>query len=143
MESPVQIRFKDMPASAQVERLCRAEAEKLERYHGRITACHVCVSCPHQRHRKGNHYHVRVDLVIPGSELVVDRTPAEHASHETLALAVREAFDAARRRLEDATRRMRGDVKTHTWPPTVGSASSTPSAAPARSPRDGRESTLP
>ncbi len=45
---------------------------------------------------------------------MVDRAkPLDH-SHEDVYVAVRDAFNAAARRLEDHARRMRGDVKTHT-----------------------------
>jgi cold shock CspA family protein len=116
METEVQVTFRDMPVSDEVERLCWKEARKLERYHGRITGCHVLISQPHRHHRKGNLYHVHLDLVVPGGELVIDRTPPEHGSDERLELALREAFDAARRRLEDDLRRRRGLVKAHETP---------------------------
>lgn len=117
METPVQVTFRDMSVSDEIERTCLKEAEKLERYHARITGCHVRISRPHHRHRKGNLFHVQVEVSIPGAEVIVDRAPPEHASDEKLELAIREAFDAARRRLEDAARRRRGDVKTHASPP--------------------------
>ena len=116
METPVQVTFRDMPVSDEIERICWKEAEKLERYHGRITGCHVLIAQPHRHHRKGNLYHVRIDVVIPGGELVVDRAPPAHKSDEQVELALREAFDSARRRLEDAVRRRRGLVKTHETP---------------------------
>lgn len=116
METPVQVTFRDMPVSDEIERICWKEAEKLERYHAKITGCHVLIAQPHHRHRKGNLYHVRIDVVIPGGEVVVDRAPPEHRSDEKIELALREAFDSARRRLEDAVRRRRGLVKTHETP---------------------------
>ncbi|NOT29463.1 MAG: 30S ribosomal protein S30, partial [Planctomycetes bacterium] len=82
MESPVRVTFRDLTASDQIERLCRGEAEKLARFHGRITDCHVRIARLHPRHRKGNLYDVRVDLVLPGSAVVVEHTPAEHARTE-------------------------------------------------------------
>lgn len=116
MGIPVQVSFHEVPVSDEVERVCWREAEKLERYHGRITSCHVLIAQPHRRHRKGNLYDIRVNVVIPGGEVVVNRTPREHASDEKLELAIREAFDTARRRLEDAVRRRRGAVKQHETP---------------------------
>jgi cold shock CspA family protein len=116
METPVQITFRDVPVSDEIERICWREAEKLERYHGRITGCHVLIAQPHRHHRKGNLYQVRLDVVIPGGEVVVDRAPPEHKSDEKVELALREAFDSARRKLEDAVRRRRGQVKTHETP---------------------------
>jgi len=65
------------------------------------------------RRRHGDLYHVRVDLKVPGNEIVVKRDPPEHHSHEDIHVAVRDCFDAVRRQLEDHVRRRRGDVKTH------------------------------
>jgi hypothetical protein len=56
---------------------------------------------------------------VPGKDVVVDRAkPIDHA-HEDVYVAVRDAFDAAVRRLEDQTRKMRGSVETHTGRPPV------------------------
>jgi hypothetical protein len=49
------------------------------------------------RHRQGTIYHVRVDLTAPGGEVVVNREPGEDHTHEDLHVAIRDAFDAARR----------------------------------------------
>lgn len=51
---------------------------------------------------------VRIDLKVPGGEIAVD-----HQHDDDVAVAVREAFAAARRRLEDAIRLRRGEVKLH------------------------------
>lgn len=116
METPVQVTFRDVSPQEAIERMCRHEAGKLERYHGRITSCHVLIALPHHHRHKGNLYRVRVDVVVPGAEFVVDRTPTAHQSDEKLELAIRAAFDAMRRRLEDEVRRQRGDTKTHATP---------------------------
>lgn len=113
MEAPVQVTFRGVPATHETERVCLREAQKLARYHPRITACNVQISQPHRRHHKGNLYDIRIKVLIPRGALVVDRTPPEHASDEKLGLAIREAFDAARRRLEDAARIRRGAIKHH------------------------------
>jgi ribosome-associated translation inhibitor RaiA len=116
METPVQITFRGVPVDDEIERLCRKEVEKLERYHDRITGCHVVIAQPHRRHRHGNLFQVSVDLVVPGAEIAVNRVPSEHEADEKLELALREAFDTARRRLEDHVRRQRGLVKSHETP---------------------------
>jgi ribosome-associated translation inhibitor RaiA len=107
METPVQVTFRDLPVDAEIERFCWNEAVKLERYHDRITGCHVVIAQPHRRHRRGNLYHVRVEVVLPGGEVVVNRVPSEHKTDEKVELALREAFDKARRQLEDRVRRQR------------------------------------
>jgi hypothetical protein len=54
------------------------ESEKLDKFYDRIMRCDVVVEAHHKHHHKGNLYHVRIDLTVPGSELVVNREPDEH-----------------------------------------------------------------
>jgi cold shock CspA family protein len=71
------------------------------------------VESPHRRHHQGRLYHVRVELAVPGRSIVVNREPHEHHEHEDVYVAVRNAFDAVRRQLEDHVRESRGFTKTH------------------------------
>jgi cold shock CspA family protein len=102
-----------MEPSAAIEERIRREAAKLERYSDRITGCRVVVEEPQRRHHQGNLFHIRIDLTLPGGELLVKRAPAEHHAHEDAYVAVRDAFNAARRRLQDHVRRQRHEVKLH------------------------------
>jgi cold shock CspA family protein len=70
-----------------------------------------------RRRRKGDLYHVRIDLTVPGAEIVVRRDPPEDHVHEDVVVAVRDAFKAARRRLQDFARESRGQIKAHDEPP--------------------------
>jgi cold shock CspA family protein len=99
-----------------VEREIAERAERLERFSDRIMGCRVVVETRHRRHQ-GNLYHVRIDLTLPGHEIVVGREPALHHACEDVYVAVRDAFDAARRRLEDYARRGDNRVKAHESPP--------------------------
>ena len=118
MQLPMQISFRGMEPSDAVETKIRERVGKLERFYDRIMGCRVVVESPHRRHHQGKLFHVRVDLTVPGGELAVSREPAEHHAHEDVFVAIRDAFDAAQRRLEDYARRQRGDLKTHEEPRT-------------------------
>ena len=113
MPHPLQITFRNMDASAAIEAAVRERAEKLDELYDRIGSARVVVEAPHRRHHQGTLYHVRVDLHVPGDELVVNREAAENHAHEDVYVAIRDAFDAARRQLADWVRRHRGDVKSH------------------------------
>ena len=113
MQTPIQITFRQMEPSPAVEERIRERAAELERFYDRIVGCHVVVHAPHRRHHQGTLYHVSVDLRVPGAELVVNRESSEQHAHEDIYVAIRDAFDAARRQLEDFARRQRGNVKTH------------------------------
>lgn len=115
----LQISYRDVPATDAIEAKVRERAARLERYHDHIMGCRVMIESPHRRHHQGNLYHVRIDLTVPGGELVITREPTEHHAHEDLYVAIRDAFDAAQRRLEDHARRQRGAVKTHEPPRSV------------------------
>lgn len=104
MQTPTQVVFRNVPASRAIEELCLEEAARLERFYGRITNCRVTIAQPHRHHRKGNLYDVRIDLLVPGGMLVVDRVAPEQREREHVRTAVAEAFRAARRRLEEHAR---------------------------------------
>jgi len=115
MSSWLQITFRNVDASPTVEAKIRERAHELEQFFGRIVSCRVVVEAPKRRHR-GDLYHIRVDLKVPGKEIVVQRDPPEHQAHQDIYVAVRDCFDAVRRQLEDHVRQRRGDVKAHEVP---------------------------
>jgi cold shock CspA family protein/ribosome-associated translation inhibitor RaiA len=117
MQIPLEIAFRGVPRWEKAEADVRAHAAELERFCDRITRCRVLVEAPHQHQDKGQIYHVRIDLTVPGKEIVVKRDPAEHRPHEDLYLAIRDAFRAARRQIQDYVRERRGFVKAHEAPP--------------------------
>ena len=107
MPIPLQITFKNMDPSEAVETKIRQRAEKLGRHAGRVTGCHVVVEAPHKSHQKGRLFQVRIDLAIPGEEIVVNREHSSDPAHEDVYVAVRDAFDAAQRQLESHEDRRR------------------------------------
>jgi ribosomal subunit interface protein len=112
MQLPLQITFRNLDRSEAIEAGIREHAEKLERYCDRITGCRVVVAAPHKHHQQGNHYHVRIDVTAPGAELVANREPNEHHAYTDVYVAIRDAFDAIRRQLEDYERRGRRQAKS-------------------------------
>ena len=75
MEIPLQITFRNMPRSQAIENNIREKASKLESFYDRIMSCRVIVEAPHRHHRKGKTYEVRIDLTVPGGELVINHSP--------------------------------------------------------------------
>jgi ribosome-associated translation inhibitor RaiA len=131
MLKPAQITFRNMPTSAPLEDEIRGRVAWLERYYPDLVGCRVLVEVPHRHRRRGRHVRVRIEMSLPGEDAVVSHEPTIHArvkdvekeehhkdtdldaAHKYALVAIHEAFDAARRRLEDFARRQRGDVKTH------------------------------
>jgi ribosomal subunit interface protein len=95
------------------------KAEKLDRFSDHIMACRVVVDAPHQHHHQGSLYRISIDVTIPGGEVVASRTADEHHAHEDVYVAVRDAFNAIKRQLEDRVREQRHKVKQHI-PPSHG-----------------------
>ena len=123
------ITFRGIDPSAALEAEIRTRVGKLETYYRPIMGCHVLVELAERHHETGNRYHVRIDVTVPGEEIVVAHEASLHATAQDVdaekatkeaepdperqhaRVAVREAFDIARRRLQDYGRRQRGTAK--------------------------------
>ncbi len=116
MQKPLKIIFRHMDSSPALEAAVRERAAKLEKFCDEIIGCQVMIEAPHQHHHQGNLYHFRIDLTVPGKEIVVKRSPDDQHAHEDAFVALRDAFDSVRRQLEDYVRIRRGKVKTHDVP---------------------------
>ena len=113
MTAVTQIVFEDMAPSDAVETAAANELEKLEKYFDGIVRARVVISEPHRHHHQGSLFAVRITLAVPGEELVISHEHPKHAAHQDVYVAMHEAFNAMRRKLEDYVRRMRLQVKTH------------------------------
>lgn len=113
MTVPLQITFRDLPSSSAVEAQIRERAEHLERVFDRLTSCRVIVEGRHRPQRAGKVAHLCVELTLPGKVITVGRGATEFEAHDDVFVAVRAAFDAARRRLDRYAQRRRGDIKSH------------------------------
>jgi len=120
MQSPLDIQFRNMSASEAVEATVRRRVTKLEHLAGELIRCKVTIEAPHRHHRQGNLFSVSVDLRQSGRELVANRTPQASREHEDVYVALRDAFDAARRQVIKQLRTRRGDVKHHSTSPRRG-----------------------
>jgi ribosome-associated translation inhibitor RaiA/cold shock CspA family protein len=116
MDVPLEISFNNLDASEAIEERIRARTAKLNKIYGRLVSCRVAVEAPHRQHRKGNLYTVRIDMTVPGGELVVNRAPQHAQKHRRdpdLPTIINDAFSAAERQLKQYKERQRGEVKPH------------------------------
>jgi ribosome-associated translation inhibitor RaiA len=109
----LQITFHGARPSDALAAKIRSRAAKLEQYCDSIIACRVAVEAPHHHHRSGRHYRVRVEASVPGDRLVATHEADAHHAYTDPYVAVRDAFDAMRRQLEDYVRLRRGEMKAH------------------------------
>jgi len=122
MRLPLQITFRQMEPSEALEKRIRLLAERLDHFSSHIMGCHVTIEAPHQHQQQGRIYEVRIELTVPQRELLAHREHRARHSHEDVYVALRDAFRAVRRQLEDYEREHRQDVKHHE-PPLHGRVS--------------------
>jgi ribosomal subunit interface protein len=108
MELQLQITARNIELPEYIKTEIHEKAERLDNFYNRIMRCRVIVEVPHRHSHEGILYNVRIDMTVPGKEIIVKREP-----NEDIEVAIRDAFDAARRKLEDFVRRRRRDVKHH------------------------------
>ena len=116
MQQPVQITFKEMEHSDAVEARVREHVAKLEKFYDPIISCHVVVEAADRHSNQGGLYRVRIDINVPRDEIVVSHQGPKDQAHEDVYVAIRDAFRAARRQLQDSLRKKRGKVKHHELP---------------------------
>ena len=113
---PLQITFRHMDPSPALQTRIRDLASRLDKFSEHIMRCHVIVEPLSHHQHQGALYDFRIDIMLPDEEIAIRRaSPADH-SHEDPYVALRDAFRAARRKLEDYERKRRGDVKSHIGP---------------------------
>jgi ribosomal subunit interface protein len=108
MQTELQITVRDMDHSPALDQRIRDKVQKLERVYAPLMGCRVVAEAPHKHKHQGKHFSVRLDITVPGKEIVVNN---DH--HEDIYVALRDAFDAAKRQLEDYAAKRRGDIKNH------------------------------
>ncbi len=105
----VEVVFRGVERSAAVEEHVRDNVAKLERLHHEVSSCRVTIGLPQHSQQQGKLYDVHIELAVRGKDLIVNRATGQ----EDMYAALRDAFDAAKRQLDDHARAQRGEVKHH------------------------------
>ena len=108
MSNQIQITLRRIDRSEALESRIRALAARLERHSTAIQSCRVLVEAPHQSMHQGGQFVARVEVKVPGGEIVVNR---DH--HQDVYVALRDAFGAAGRQLADYAGRRGGRADRH------------------------------
>jgi ribosome-associated translation inhibitor RaiA len=120
MQTSPEIAFHRFEPSDALRTEIARQVARLEKFSERITSCRLTVS-KGARRQHGDLFEVALRVAMPGhKDVVVDRTHGDAPEHEHAAVAVRDAFDAAIRQIEDAMRDLRGEVKQHAAPAQGG-----------------------
>lgn len=114
MRIPLEISFNGLDKDEWMEDLVRTQATRLERVCDHINSCRVAIEVPQRHQSSGSGFRVRLDLTVaPGHEFVIRREAGEGDMHDALPRIIRDAFRAARRKVQSLSEMQRGDVKTH------------------------------
>ena len=117
MTTSLELSIRSADASGFTKELINDRVNRLERIYDGITSCHVTVDSPQQKQRSGQHYEIRLELRVPGTELAVSRNTGQSDAHEAIHVAVRDAFDAMERQLGRWKEKRRRHVKAHSDKP--------------------------
>ncbi len=105
MEHPLDLTWRHLEPTPELMEAVEDGVDRLEEVGAKLQRCRVVVEGPPRRRKHGGLFHVTVDLVVPGHTFVVRRAPQEHHEHEDGRVAIRDAFEAARRQLTDRIHR--------------------------------------
>ena len=106
MQIPLQVTFEGSDPSEPVRVAIEREVERLEKHNRHIIGCHVTVIAPSYKHRHGTGFHVHISLTVPPHENVtVNHASSDEKRSEHIEVAVKDAFAAARRQLDDLAKR--------------------------------------
>lgn len=114
MKVPLEISTRKVTLTEETEELIREKARKLDTFHDGIISCRVVAEVPHRSQKKGGAYNVRIEISVPGAEVVVKREP-----DKDLQVAITNAFEAAERQLKSYAKKQRGEVKRHEEKPSA------------------------
>ena len=114
MQVPLEITFRHVRKTPELEQFIRDRAAALEKVCDHITSCRIAVEKQIRHSHTGKACYVRLDIMVPPNhEIVVTRHPDKGETHLNVETDLREAFDAATLRLEELVELQRGDVKKH------------------------------
>lgn len=108
MQIPLQITYRGIERSPALDAAVQEKAAKLDQVYRGLISCRVVIDQPGRHKHQGKEFSVHVDLKAPGAEIAVTRDHGEDPF-----VALRDAFDAAKRKLEDYARKQHGEVKHH------------------------------
>ena len=102
MRTPVEIHFHGIEKSAAIEERVREKMSKLDKHFGRMTRCRVVLEAPHRSPQKPKVYQIKIEISLPRRKPIVVRHERAGAhANEELPLAIRDAFEAALRCIDD------------------------------------------
>ena len=114
MQLPIEISYRGVAKSDEIETLVRDKAARLDKFCDHISRCDIIIEQPNHAHHSGNVFRVRIDVTVPPHhELIADEKPGKHDMHEPLVKVVGDAFRNMERQLKELTAKQHHKVKHH------------------------------
>ena len=114
MQLPVNITYRGIEKSEEIENLVLSKAARLDHFCDHISRCDVAIEQPNHAHQKGNQFRVRIDVTVPpGHELVSEEKQLDKGAHDPLSKVVHDAFKTMERQLRHLVEVQRRKVKAH------------------------------
>jgi len=110
MDRPLEVVFRNMKPSAELEADVCARAARLDLLNKHIIGCRVTVELENHTHKTGYIPKVHIEVEVPGKSITVNHKH-EHGG-DTLT-SIREAFEAAAKQLQEYTARKTPHLKHH------------------------------
>lgn len=103
MQIAPEITFEGSDSSDAARAQILDEIERLETHNHRISGCRVKVIAPSHKRRHGVGFEVRIWLTLPshGNVVVNNTASSDETRHEYAQVAIKDAFAAARRQIDD------------------------------------------
>ncbi len=112
MSAPLEISFHGLERSDAVEARIREKFQRLQQNFDRITHARVVVETPRKHSPTAKVFHVKIEIGLPGQKpLIVCHEPVVDQARTDVSLAIRDAFAAARRRLDDVAAKIKHPAK--------------------------------
>ncbi len=121
MEIPLELTFRGLDRTEEREELIREKVAKLEQVCDTITSCRVTVEQAQESQQTGNPLNLRIEVRVPRhNEVMINQKMDADEAADPFGRLVRDAFQAAQRKLREITERQRDEVKPTVSPDQLG-----------------------
>ncbi len=101
MTPSLDVVFRDIDSSAALTQTITEKYEKLSRFSDLLGRSRVVLNTPHQHNGKKRIFRASIEMNLKGSPVVITH------DHESIHIAVRDAFTAAERKIKSVTHKAR------------------------------------
>lgn len=116
MQVPLEIAFRDVSRTPEIDRLIEKKVARLEQVCNNLISCRIAIEQPQKHQQQGNPYRVRIEMHVPPKhELIAESKPGDNPMHEGLHAVITDTFDTAERRLRKQMDKLQGETKHHPY----------------------------